>query len=92
MENAVSPTTFNIVAGGSIIVAIIVNIGNAETGNPSIVNINISDIVPPPIGTAVTRSVATRATPKTLRVLTSALNKYTKNIILNTLPIIEPSL
>lgn len=92
MLDAVSPTTFNIVAGGSIIVAIIVNIGNAETGNPSIVNINISDIVPPPIGTAVTRSVATRATPKTLRVLTSALNKYTKNIILNTLPIIEPSL
>ena len=89
---AESPTTFNIVAGGSIIVAIIVKIGNADTGKPSMVIINISDIVPPPIGTAVTSNVARRATPNIFNEETSLLNKQTKNIILNTLPIIDPSL
>ena len=43
--------------------AIIVKIGNADTGKPNIVIINISDIVPPPIGTAVTSNVARRAIP-----------------------------
>ena len=63
-----------------------------DAGKPNIEIINASDIVPPPIGTAVTRSVAKRAIPNTFNVLTSALNKLTRNIILNTLPIIEPSL
>ena len=63
IDDTVSPTTFNIVTGGSIIVAIIVNIGNAATGYPIIVIISISEIVPPPIGTAVIRRFASNATP-----------------------------
>ena len=49
IEDDVSPTTFNKVAAGSIIVATIVKIGSAVSGNPIIVIISISDIVPPPI-------------------------------------------
>ena len=92
IEDDVSPTTFNKVAAGSIIVATIVKIGSAVSGNPIIVIISVSDIVPPPTGIAVTKSVEISATNITFPVLTSALNKYTKNIILNTLPITEPSL
>ena len=92
MLEAVSPVTFNTVAGASIIVAIIVSIGREYIGNPNNVIINISDIVPPPIGTAVTRSVASSETASTLMNGMFILNKLTKNIILNTLPIIEPSL
>ena len=58
--------------------------------------INISDIVPPPIGTAAIRMVAIRETSTILAIndtpIIWVLNKDTKNIILNTLPIIEPSL
>ena len=58
--------------------------------------IKVSDIVPPPIGTAVINKLAINATINTLPIppnpLTSVPNKHTKNIILNTLPIIEPSL
>ena len=90
--DAESPTTFNIVAGGSIIVAIIVNIPSVAIGKPSIVMIKVSEIVPPPIGKAVISSVASNAIPNILGVDTLLPNKYTKNIILNTLPIIEPSL
>ena len=75
-----------------MIVAIIVSIPKDEIGNPNIVIINVSDIVPPPIGTAVTSNVASNAMPIILSIDTSLPNKYTKNIILNTLPIIEPSL
>ena len=92
IEDDVSPTTFNKVAAGSIIVATIVKIGSAVSGNPIIVIISVSDIVPPPTGIAVTKSVEISATNITFPVLTSALNRYTKNIILNTLPITEPSL
>ena len=71
-------------------------IGSAAIGYPIIVIISISDIVPPPIGTALTNNVATNATPnicKTLPILEIFVpNKHTKNIILNTEPIIEPSL
>ena len=62
-------------------VAIIVRIGSAPIGKPSIVIIKVSDIVPPPIGTAVTKSVATRATNSTLptpaKELISVPNKHT---------------
>ena len=92
IEEDVSPTTFNNVAGGSIIVAMIVRIGKAVNGNPIIVRINVSEIVPPPTGTAVTRSVASKATPRTVQTLGWVPNKYTKNIILNTEPITDPSL
>ena len=44
--DAESPTTFNIVAGGSIIVAIIVSIPSEAIGKPNIVIINVSEIVP----------------------------------------------
>ena len=58
--------------------------------------INISDIVPPPIGTAAIRMVAIRETSTILAIedtpIIWVLNNDTKNIILNTLPIIEPSL
>lgn len=92
----VFPTTFNTVAGQSIIVAIIVSIGNAATGYPIMLNIIISDIVPPPIGTAVTNNVATNETnnicivPPNVAIFVP--NKQTKNITLNTDPIILPSL
>lgn len=92
MDALESPITFNNVAGGSIIVAIIVNIGNAATGNPIIVNIIISEIVPPPIGTAVTSKFAINATIITCPIPGFVPNKQTKNIILNTEPIIDPSL
>ena len=96
IDETVSPTTFNIVAGGSIIVAIIVNIGNAATGYPIIVIINISEIVQQPIGTAVTNKFASKAipiTPSTSPGVDKLVpNRQTKNIILNTDPIIEPSL
>ena len=96
IEEAVSPTTFSIVAGASIIVAIIVNIGNAAAGYPIIVIINISEIVPPPIGTAVINKLASKSTPNTPTtsppVASDVPNKHTKNIIFNTEPIIEPSL
>ena len=46
-------------------VAITVNIGRAPTGNPIIEIINISDIVPPPTGTAAINSVAINDTPIT---------------------------
>ena len=84
----VFPTTFNTVAGQSIIVAIIVSIGNAATGYPIMLNIIISDIVPPPIGTAVTNNVATNETnniciaPPNVAIFVP--NKQTKNITLNT--------
>lgn len=52
--------------------------------------------MPPPIGTAVTNKVASKAIPSTLdispKVESEVPNKLTKNIILNTLPIHEPSL
>ena len=96
IDVVVSPTTLSIVAGGSIIVAIIVKIGSAATGYPIIVIISISEIVPPPIGTAVTSKFASSATPNIESTLptvpTSVPNKHTKNIILNTDPMIEPSL
>ncbi len=96
IDDAESPTTFSIVAGASIIVAIIVSIGRAATGYPIIVIISISDIVPPPIGTAVTNKVASNAipiTPNTSPAVAKLVpNKHTKNIILNTEPIIDPSL
>ena len=79
IEDDVSPTTFNKVAAGSIIVATIVKIGSAVSGNPIIVIISVSDIVPPPTGIAVTKSVEISATNITFPVLTSALNRYTKN-------------
>ena len=41
-----------------MIVAITAKIGNADVGNPNNCKINISDIVPPPIGTAVINKVA----------------------------------
>ena len=75
-----------------MIEAIIVNIARVDIGKPSIVIISVSDIVPPPIGTAVISRVARSATPSILSDEMSLLNKLTKNIILNTLPIIEPSL
>lgn len=90
--DAVSPVTFNKVAGASITAAIIVSIGSADTGKPREVIINISDIVPPPIGTAVTSRVANKEISNILVFDIFALNKHTRNIILNTLPIIEPSL
>ena len=62
MDVAESPTTFNIVAGASMIVAIIVNIGKTPALYPIIVIIIISEIVPPPIGTAVINNVATKDT------------------------------
>ena len=77
-------------------VAIIVKIGNAATGYPIMVIISISEIVPPPIGTAVIRRFANSATPSTP--ITSPVvarlvpNRHTRNIILNTDPIIDPSL
>ena len=55
------PVTFKTVAGASIIVAIIVSIGSVLSGKPSIVIIKVSDIVPPPIGTAETKIVAKSA-------------------------------
>lgn len=92
IEEAVSPVTLSTVAGASIIVAIAVKIGKVLTGKPRRVIINNSDIVPPPIGIAVTKSVLIRAINIILDVLIFELNKYTKNIILKTLPMIEPSL
>ena len=104
IDDTVSPTTLSIVAGGSIIVAIIVNIGSAATGYPiivmisisDIVMISISDIVPPPIGTPVINKLASRATPKTCNIAPGVFivvpNKHTRNIILNIDPIIDPSL
>ena len=73
-------------------VAIIVNIGRAEIGAPNIDIINISAIVPPPIGRAVISRVDRSATSKTFVNVMSKLNKYTRNIILKAFPIIEPSL
>ena len=56
----------------------------------------ISEIVPPPIGTAVTNNVATNDTNKICitppNVATFVPNKHTRNIILNTEPIMLPSL
>ena len=96
IDETVSPTTFNIVAGASIIVAIIVSIGNAATGYPIILIISISDIVPPPIGTAVINKFASRATPSTPKISPAVdmlvPNSPIRNIILNTEPIIDPSL
>ena len=43
IDDAVSPTTFNTVAGASIIVAIIVRIGKAAGVNPIRDRINISE-------------------------------------------------
>ena len=57
--------------------------------------INISDIVPPPIGTPVISNVASNAIPIIFIAnppLNGVPNKHTKNIILNIDPIIEPSL
>ena len=62
MEADVSPRAFNIVAGASVIVAIIVRIGNAAVGNPSNVMIKSSEIVPPPTGTALINKVAIKLT------------------------------
>ena len=75
-----------------MIVAIIVSIPREEIGKPNKVIINVSEIVPPPIGTAVTNKVARSATPTIVNKDTSLLKRLTKNIILKTLPIIEPSL
>ena len=49
-------------------------------------------MVPPPIGTAVISRFAINATIIILPILILVPNKHTKNIILNTLPIIDPSL
>ena len=96
MDVAESPTTFNIVAGASMIVAIIVYIGKTPALYPIIVIIIISEIVPPPIGTAVINNVATKDTNSILDMPANpeilVPNRHTKNITLNTLPIIEPSL
>ena len=96
IELDASPTTFNIVAGGSMIVAMIVRIGRAALGKPIIDKIIISEIVPPPIGTAVISRLAIIAVIMIWKILdtdeTSVPNKYTRNIILKTLPITEPSL
>ena len=75
-----------------MIVAIIVKIGKAVSGNPNIVIINVSLIVPPPTGTAVTSNVASNDTPRIAHTLGLVPNKYTKNIALNTEPITDPSL
>ena len=79
-----------------MIVAITVSIGNAAAGYPIMVIIIISEIVPPPIGTAVTNNVATRETSKICitppNVATFVPNKHTRNITLNTEPIMLPSL
>ena len=60
------------------------------------VMISISEIVPPPIGTAVTRRVAIRAIPiiwaTSPNVTMLVPNKHSRNIILKALPIDEPSL
>ena len=56
------------------------------------VKIIISEIVPPPIGTAVTNKFAINATIIICPIPAFVPNKHTKNIILNTEPIIEPSL
>ncbi len=69
IEELVSPTTFNRVAAGSMIVAIIVRIGKAVNGKPIIVRIRVSDIVPPPTGTAVISNVARRETAITVPIL-----------------------
>lgn len=66
IDEAESPTTFSIVAGGSIIVAMIVKIGRALALYPIIVNIIISEMVPPPIGTAVINKLAIKATANIL--------------------------
>ena len=49
-------------------------------------------MVPPPIGTAVTSKLAIRATIIICPIEAVVPNRHTKNIILNTDPIIEPSL
>ena len=56
-------------------VAIMVRSGSDATGKPNIVIISISDIVPPPIGTAVTSNVASNATPNIFVVPIFELNK-----------------
>ena len=65
-----------------MIVAIIVKIGNVPRGYPNILIISISEIVPPPIGTALTKRVATKEINITLNIdiLPKSLNKYTKYI------------
>ena len=72
------------------------NLKEVIIGHPSIVIINISEIVPPPIGTAVTNNVDTNAIANIpnmpVPVDTFIPNKHTKNIILKTEPIIDPSL
>ena len=68
IEDAESPVTFNSVAAGSIIVAIIVSIGSDASGNPISDIIIISDMVPPPTGTAVISRFAIKATPITLNI------------------------
>ena len=70
-----SPTTFKTVAGASIIVAIIERIGKADDGKPRICKINISDIVPPPIGTAVISNVESKDTPKIVKMFIFLPNK-----------------
>ena len=58
--------------------------------------INISEIVPPPIGTAVTNKLANKAIPRIPKISPAVdilvPNKHTKNMILNTEPMMEPSL
>ena len=73
-------------------VAITVIIGNADIGAPNRDIINISAIVPPPIGNAVISSVDRSARSKTFVDVMSKLNKYTRNSILNAFPTIDPSL
>ena len=53
--------------------------------------INDSDIVPPPIGTAVISKTATSDTKTIWKIDTSPPNRLIKNMILNTHPIIDPS-
>ena len=74
-EAAVSPKELSIVAGASVIVAIMVRIGRAAIGNPSKVIISISLIVPPPTGTAVIKRLATIATIQTCQILIEDPNK-----------------
>ena len=50
-------------------------IGKADDGKPRICKINISDIVPPPIGTAVISNVESKDTPKIVKMFISLPNK-----------------
>ena len=63
-----------------MIVAIIVRIGNAAGSKPIIVIIIISDIVPPPTGTAVTSKLAIKAVIITWPILTVSIPPHGHNL------------